>query len=232
MKFLELLNPIQQNTTLNPKIWEPRGELKAEVRGALLRIAEDFEQFVGIPFTVEDIVITGSNVNYNYTDKSDLDLHLITDYAALDCAQEAEELFDAKRHLYEQEHDVKIYGIPVTLYVEDRNTPGVSGGLFSVANNRWITKPQRRQPKIDLKEIDNMVLVWHTLIDNAERLQDLDTAETLLKLARTYRKLGLKQPEGEFSTANLVYKVMRMDQSLERLQDLRDKLHDRWLSVT
>jgi hypothetical protein len=150
----------------------------------------------------------------------------------LDCAQEAEELFDAKRHLYEQEHDVKIYGIPVTLYVEDRNTPGVSGGLFSVANNRWITKPQRRQPKIDLKEIDNMVLVWHTLIDNAERLQDLDTAETLLKLARTYRKLGLKQPEGEFSTANLVYKVMRMDQSLERLQDLRDKLHDRWLSVT
>jgi Zn-finger domain-containing protein len=101
-----------------------------------------------------------------------------------------------------------------------------------VANNRWITKPQRRQPKIDLKEIDNMVQVWHTLIDNAERLQDLDTAETLLKLARTYRKLGLKQPEGEFSTANLVYKVMRMDQSLERLQDLRDKLHDRWLSVT
>ena len=232
MQFTELLDPIPHNPTLNPKLWEPRGELKAEVRGALLRIAEDFEQYVDIPFTVEDIVITGSNVNYNYTDKSDLDLHLITDYAALDCAQEAEELFDAKRHLYEKEHDVKIYGIPVTLYVEDKNTPGVSGGLFSVSMNRWITRPQRRQPRINLKEIDTMVQVWHTLIDNAELLQDLDTAETLLKLARTYRKLGLKQPQGEFSTPNLVYKVLRMDQGLNRLQELRDSLHDRWLSVS
>ena len=232
MKFLELLDPIQTNTTLNPKLWEPRGRLKAEVRGALLKIAEDFEQFVDIPFTVEDIVITGSNVNFNYTDKSDLDLHLITDFAALDCAQEAEELFDTKRHLYERDHDIKIYGIPVTLFVEDKNSPGTSAGLYSVANNRWINRPSKIKVKYNLKEINNMVLVWHTIINNAETLQDLDTAETVLKLVRTYRKLGLKEPEGEFSTPNLVYKLLRNDNSLASLNDLVTKLHDKWLSVS
>ena len=59
----EYADPIGRNTVLNPKIWD-HDSLKSEVRGALLRMAEDFIDFVGVPFEVLDIVITGGNVNF------------------------------------------------------------------------------------------------------------------------------------------------------------------------
>jgi len=34
-------------------------------------------------FSIEDIIITGSMDNYNYTDQSDIDLHIICDYSKL-----------------------------------------------------------------------------------------------------------------------------------------------------
>ena len=72
--------PVEYNTTLNPKLWD-HDRLKPEVRGALLRMAEDFIDFVAVPFDVEDIVITGGNVNFTYTAHSDIDLHIIADFS-------------------------------------------------------------------------------------------------------------------------------------------------------
>jgi len=225
MKFLQI------HQELNPKLWEPRGTLKSSVRGALLRIAQDFRQFVDIDFPIVDIVITGSNVNYNYQEDSDLDLHLVSDYKRTDCDDELEELFDTKRHLYEQTHDIRIYGIPVTLYVEDLSTPGVSAGLYSVKQNKWLQKPQRVQPNINSKEIQAMLAVWQIILSHSEHAQDLDTLITTQHLLRQYRKQGLKLPQGEFSTPNLVYKALRSDGSLQRLNDLIIKLEDQELSI-
>jgi hypothetical protein len=45
MNITELVEPIRYNKTLNPKFWD-HDRLKSEVRGALLRIAEDFKEFV------------------------------------------------------------------------------------------------------------------------------------------------------------------------------------------
>lgn len=226
MKFLEL------QTVLNPLLWEPRGQLKPEVRGALLRISEDFEQTINIDFPILDRVITGSNVNYNYTKDSDLDLHIITDYTKIDCAEEADELFDALRHLYEHEHDIQIHGIPVTLYVEDVNTPGVSAGIYSIDKDRWI---QRAKPiqldTIDKKQVLEQTVMWHTIIDHVMAKQDYDLALSTQRLVRNYRKLGLKQPQAEFSTANLVYKQLRSDKTIDKLNDHVNSLHDKELSI-
>jgi hypothetical protein len=73
---------------------------------------------------VEDITITGGQVSYYYTDKSDLDLHLIVDMNNTTCDREAAELFDTKRLLYAEEHNIEVYGIPVGLYVEDHDSQG------------------------------------------------------------------------------------------------------------
>lgn len=216
---------------LNPKLWEARNKLKPEVRGALLRIAEDFYDYVDIKFPILDIVITGSNVNYNYNKDSDLDLHLITDYDLLDCKDEAEELFDTKRHLYERDNNIRIYGIPVTLYVENVHSPGESAGLYSIKQDRWLKQPTKHLPEIDQQRFTEELEAWQTIIDHTAELKDLDTAETALQLLRQYRRMGLKQKQGEFSTANLVYKQLRQTKDLARLQDLVQKLHDDWLSI-
>ena len=232
MNFAEFSDPIEYNTVLNPKLWQGNDRLKPEVRGALIRIAEDFKKFVDIEFTVVDVVITGSNVNYNYTSKSDIDLHLITDYGSIDCDREVAELFDTKRHLYAEQHDIEIFGIPVGLYVEDQDQPGVSAGSYSIIDDQWITKPARRQPEYDIEEVEKMTSVWTTVLKHAMQSGDLQVCRNTLQLLRKYRQLGLEQPQGEFSTANLVYKVLRNNETLAGITALVDRLHDKNLSLT
>ena len=114
----EYADPIGRNTVLNPKIWD-HDHLKPDVRGALIRMAEDFLAFVEVPVDVIDIVITGGNVNYTYTKDSDIDLHIIADFDSVECERETAELFDSKRLLYKRQHSLEIYGIPVELYIEE-----------------------------------------------------------------------------------------------------------------
>lgn len=231
MNFAELADPIQHNPTLNPKIWEGSNRLKSEVRGALLRIAEDFKDYVEVPFKVIDVVITGSNVNFNYTGKSDLDLHLIADFDSVACDREAAELFDTKRLLYEREHDVHIYGIPVGLYVENKDHPGVSAGTYSVLRDQWIKEPTKDHPPYDMEEVERMVDVWHIVLKHAMKSGDLHQCRNVLQSLRKYRKLGLQLPQGEFSVPNLVYKILRNDQTLEGITVLVNRLHDQALSL-
>jgi hypothetical protein len=231
MNFNEFSAPVEYNQVLNPKLWD-HDHLKPRVKDALLRIAQDFKKFVDIEFAVVDVVITGSNVNYNYTSNSDIDLHLITDYSSIACDREVAELFDTKRHLYAEQHDIEIFGIPVGLYVEDRDHPGVSAGSYSIIDDQWRTKPTHSQPDYDQEEVEKMAQVWRTVLRHAIQTGDLQTCRSSLQLLRKYRKLGLQQSAGEFSTANLVYKVLRNDHTLADITALVDRLHDKNLSLT
>jgi hypothetical protein len=231
MNFTEFAPPINHNTTLNAKIWD-HDSLKSSVRGALLRMAEDFEQFIGVPLSVEDIVITGGNANYTYTGDSDIDLHLIADFSGVRCDREVAELMDSKRHLYKAGHDLSIHGIPVELYVEDKAMPAQSGGCYSIVNDEWIRHPNKHIPKIDDQAIQHWVDVWHTVIKHSIQTGELAVARKTMKLLRSYRKMGLyRDPLGEFSIPNLVYKSLRNDDTIRALQKLIDVAHDRELSV-
>jgi hypothetical protein len=231
MNLNEFAPPIEHHTELNPKLWD-NNKLKSEVRGALLRMADDFREFVEVPFNLVDIVITGGNVNYNYTSKSDIDLHLIADYSKISCDREAEELFDTKRTLYKRQYDLEIHGIPVELYVEDADRPAVSAGVYSVSHNRWIKEPtQYQEPQYDEKELKHWVSVWHTILKHAIKTGDLHSCRRALTLLRTYRKMGLKTAQGEYSIPNLVYKSLRNDDTIHGINTLIDRLHSQDLSV-
>ena len=231
MNLNEFAPPIGHHQELNPKLWE-RNQLKSEVRGALLRIADDFREFVEVPFNLVDIVITGGNVNYNYTSNSDIDLHLIADYSQVSCDREVEELFDTKRTLYKKQYNLEIHSIPVELYIEDSDRPAVSLGVYSVAHNKWIKEPQQfQEPQYDKKELQHWVSVWHTILKHAIKTGDLNSCRRALTLLRTYRKMGLKTPHGEYSIPNLVYKSLRNDDTIHGINTLIDRLHDQDLSV-
>jgi hypothetical protein len=229
MLLREFELPIGDNTVLNPRIWEG-DRLKNDVRGALIRIAEDFLDYIDVPVKVLDIVVAGGNANYTYTNKSDLDLHIIADFDKVECDREAAELFDTKRLLYKKEHNITVKDIPVELYVEDHRTPAVSAA-YSILKDKWIREPEQRDIDWDRKEVDRMIKVWNTLISEAIKTGNLQTCRNVLKLLREYRKLGLKTADKEYSVPNLVYKSLRNSQTLEGLVTLINKLHDKELSL-
>ena len=228
MRILELDLGFEQHNELNPLLWQGE-ELQPEVKMALLRIARDFVEYVEVPFKVEDLVLTGSQLGYYYTKHSDLDLHIIVDFDTVDCDREAAELFDTKRLLYKKQYDISIHGVPVEVYIEDSNFPAVSA-TYSLGDGGWRVKPDSQPQEIDTEEIVRMSKIWQTVIGKAIESNDLETGRKVLKMLRNYRKLGLKQT-GEYGIENLVYKTLRNSKIIEKLMKLIGDLHDQSLSI-
>jgi len=230
MNLSEFAPPIGRHTVLNPKLWD-HDRLKSTVRGALLRIAEDFIHYVAVPVKVVDIVLSGGNANYTYTNKSDVDLHIIADFSQVPCDREVEELFDTKRLLYREEYDLTVLSMPVELYIEDQDHPAVSSA-YSILTNQWIRPPKKNTPPVDEEELERMADIWRTVLKHAVKFGDLQTLRTSVKLLRKYRKMGLRNtPQGEYSIPNLVYKSLRNDDTLKAVTQLIDQLHSKNLSI-
>ena len=78
---MQLLEDIQIHDTLNPKIWNvTTKQLLPDVRNKIIDIVDHFEDYIEVPIEIVDIQIVGSNASYNYTDKSDIDVHIIANY--------------------------------------------------------------------------------------------------------------------------------------------------------
>ena len=83
--FQKILDSFLVKETLNPKVWENPEEPKKttmvpKVRKALMRISEEFIDDLGDDVFVEDIYLMGSLTNYNWSEYSDFDLHVIVDF--------------------------------------------------------------------------------------------------------------------------------------------------------
>jgi len=154
-KFQQILNSFSVKKTLNPKVWEnPNDPEKAtmvpKVRKALMRIAEEFINYLGEDVFVEDIVLTGSLANFNWSEFSDFDLHIIVDLQQYeDEAPLYKELYNLKKQVFNDKHDIKIYGYDVELYAQDNEEPHFATGVYSVMNDEWVTNPKKFKNEID-----------------------------------------------------------------------------------
>ena len=159
MNIFEFVAPIETHQELNPKIW--LGEhLRPDVHETLLKISTEFFDFLNMPVEVEDIIISGSQANYNYSPYSDLDLHFVVDYGQVKCEMEADELFDTKRKLWKEQHNIKIHGIPVELYVEDkkrrlRKPKEEMGPLPTVFEPIQRPEAKRPEPRKETTPVEN-----------------------------------------------------------------------------
>ena len=117
-----LQEKIEKHDILNPKLWNEDGTLKGEVHDKIIEIADEFIDWLKedeIKFDLKDIRIVGSNCSYNYTEDSDLDVHLIADASTLDCPDDLYPLlYSSYRSLFNKNLDIDFYGIPVEIYVE------------------------------------------------------------------------------------------------------------------
>jgi hypothetical protein len=220
--------PGQLHQELNPVLWQDR-DLKKPVQMALLRIAKAYWKFLGIDTRLDDVLVTGSQANYNYSKHSDIDLHLVVDYNDVECDMAVDELFKTKRDLWKAEHNIDIHGIPVEVYVEDLNKPAVSA-TYSIIKNAWIKPPNKMAETADPDRIERLCLAWMILITTRIATQELDQIEQVKDMLWTYRKKGLAV-EGEMGVPNLVFKTLRNSGVTEMLLKAVSTLRDRDLSL-
>lgn len=220
--------PIGIHKRLNPKIWA-NNELRPEVTKSLLRIAREFYKFLKISSPIKDILITGSQANYNYSKNSDIDLHVVFDFKNITCDEPIEELFDTKRKLWREKHNIEIYNIPVEVYAEDLSNPSVSSA-YSIVNKTWVRHPSAPVVSYNVDKVKEISALWIKLIKLAIRSKKLNVCNKTQKLLADYRKVGLKV-YGEFGVPNLVYKSLRNAGLIKKLSDEIIKLEDETLSL-
>ena len=134
--------------SLNSEIWDDHdnieeSKMKPEIRDGLLDIANEFVEFLGFDIFVQDVTMTGSLANFNWSDYSDIDLHIIYDFKESGEQEELfKDLFNLKKTVFNSQHDITVKGYEVELYVQDMNEPHMSTGVYSVLYDEWLERPE------------------------------------------------------------------------------------------
>ena len=212
---------------LNPAFWD-NGMMKPMIRYKLLQVAMDFVKFIGIKkLSLTDVIMTGSNASYNYTKHSDIDLHLVVKVPDSDVFKE---LYDSKKGLWNEQHNVKIKGFDVEVYVQDADEKHISSGMYSVLNNEWIKEPKPVKPEINDMSVEHKYHDLHNEIEKAVDEGDKAKLESLKDKIKKMRQSGLNR-EGEFSAENLAFKMLRNLGDMENLMNAIAELRDKELSI-
>jgi|TARA_A100000172_G_C3039594_1_gene109904 hypothetical protein len=220
---------------LNVKFWDGL-TLRPEVRDKLLEIGYIWAEFAKIPSNaIQDIILVGGNANYNYTEYSDLDLHLVVDKDEItDCQTDfLDDFLRDKKRLWALTHDVNLYGQPVELYAQDIDDPVPKNqGTYSVLNGWWIQEPRKQyvdfsDPLLKQKVRDMMERI-DDLIDT--QADDITVLNKLKEKIRTMRGSAI-QRGGEFALENLVFKELRNRGYLDKLSNYIRTIEDRNLSL-
>jgi hypothetical protein len=232
------LSGFKMQDELNPKIWDKEQKMKPEVKKTLLKITDDYFESLDLPgVDIEDVTMTGSLANYNWSKYSDVDLHIVIDYDDLPMERDlVQDFLKSKSSNWNKEHDVKIYGYDVELYVQDINEPHHSTGVYSILNNEWNIEPEKKKISFSDKSVKDKA---NRLMDRVEEIydemDDVENEETVKRVDKLTEKIkkmrqsGLESG-GEFSVENIVFKVLRRNGMLDRLYDIKTVAYDK--SVT
>lgn len=202
---------------LNPKIWEDK-KLKRDVREAIIDVVSEFMDNLIIPVEILDVRVVGSNASYNYTEHSDLDVHIISNLELVGSPTEiVQALYNSERSNFNRTHNIKIKGIDVELYVEDVNSSVTSNGIYSVIDDIWIKEPQiikERSVKIDKKELRDLINSVKSVLADG----DSDDIKDCINMLYLMRKDSIAT-DGEYGVGNLLFKEIRNRGLLSALKD-------------
>lgn len=239
------LKSFEPKDELNPYLWH-NNKIDSDVRMVLLDIAKDFIETLSVKWVKpKDIVLYGSLANYNWSKYSDVDLHIIIDFKEVyDKTEFVEDYFDSKKELWNQAHeDLKIYGYPIEVYVEDVNADTSSSGAYSLVTNEWLKKPLHlSDSELDKKYVREISAKFINKINdieerinketNVEKIEILsDRLYRLFEELKDIRQKGLESKAQEMSSGNIIWKVMRRSGYIEKLWDIIDSTYDKINSI-
>jgi predicted nucleotidyltransferase len=222
---------IQYHNKLNPVAWH-NNELDPKIQAQLLKTALFFTRSLDINnFQVIDVVLTGSMANYNYTQFSDFDVHVVTNYQDLQCDDLAAKFYAAKKKIWNTEHDITIHGHEVEMYVEDSASPAISGAVYSLLKGAWVKEPHAQDPAIDDAAVNAKTRDLIKQIDVV--LSGADDPEDVIRIVhklKQMRQSGLDR-HGEFGVENLSFKILRNLGYIQRLHEAYLRQQDQQLSI-
>ena len=240
------LSSFKKRNELVPSIWE-NGVLNSRIRLKLLDIADDFWKFVNLKWVKPSgIILTGSICNFNWSQYSDIDLHIIVDFDEIDEKIEfVKDYLDSKKNDWNNEHSgLQIMGYPVELYVQNIEEMPKSGGIYDLEENNWIQKPNPNDIKsIGLNKFpikDKAAKIMTIIDDMYDSLASTDDsyqieeigedADYLWKRVKEMRKSSLEK-HGESGSGNIVYEILRREFYLDKLWHLKVMCYDKLNSI-
>jgi predicted nucleotidyltransferase len=236
----KIVKSFKTKDSLSSVIFDKSGSdffMRDEIKKRLLEISNDFIEFLGIEFFIHDIVLTGSLANYNWSEFSDVDLHILIDFKETDYKLDIlKEFFDSKKNLWNKNHDIKIKNYDVELYVQDVEEKHLSSGVYSVLHDKWLVTPEKTNPKIDDRKIiekgEEYANQIDDLISKSKNGEDVsEEIDSLKDKIKRFRQSGLDDG-GEYSYENLTFKLLRRNGYIEKLINLKSEVTDKKLSIT
>ena len=233
------LPSLEIKDTLNMNIWQSGDRIKQEVGSRLIQIALDFVDSLDIPHEdIVDIILTGSLANYNWTEYSDIDLHILMDYRDVDENTDlVRDFFNVKKSDWNKMHRIIIKQHEVEIYIQDINEPHISTGIYSLLEDQWLVKPSRLTPKIDYRNVE---IKAKDLMNQIDRIEDLlekenyeaayNVGDMLRDKIKKLRRCGIVE-KGIYSTENLVFKTLRNNEYIKKLLDTRVSAYDKMMSL-
>lgn len=219
------------NKNLNPEFWTPNKQLRPEIRTSLLKIANTFFKDIELKLHIRDILFLGSSANFNWTPTSDCDLHLLVDFNDLPMAPEAAKLLTktlAKK--WNEEHDILIKGHNVEVYIQDVQEENRATGVYSLLQNKWIKEAMPQNIVLNKNLIQSKYTTWVNRINSAIFSNNPEKLKKVMSDLTKMRETGL-QASGEFSTENLVFKILRQRDVIGKLKTAIQNLKNKQLSV-
>ena len=218
---------------LNPVFWIG-DSLKPEVNEKLMQFAEAFVAFVDMDErAIVDVLLLGGNAGYNYTQYSDLDVHIVVDPKFIpDCNPDLlDQYYMDKKTLWELTHNVTIYGVKAEPYIErPKVTRKKSQGVYSLMKKTWIQEPERVEGDVEEKEIEKKVNNFKTRIDALIKNENVEGLRELVKKLRDSRSVSL-QKYGEYGFENMVFKELRNQGYIDKVRTVVVNLKSKSLSL-
>lgn len=226
------------NDTLHPSLWDAAANFDQSIREKLLTIAKDVSEGADVKDDIiDDIQLTGSMANFNYTDFSDLDVHILLDFAKINHDEDlVKKALDGKRFVWNLRHDIKMGGHDVEVYFQDTQEPHEASGLYSILNNKWIREPEHNEPQVDERDVTSKADRLKGEIADLEVALQTTEGEDLGELAEGADALRSKvakmrkdslEANGEFGIGNLAFKELRNSGYMGRLIDVANAIYDK-----
>ena len=225
--------------TLNMNVWQSEDRIKPEISSRLIQIAMDFLDNLDVgKDMIHDIILTGSIANYNWTEFSDIDLHIVMDFRHVDENVDlVRDFFNAKKADWNKMHQIMIKGHEVEIYVQDVKEPHISTGVYSLLEDEWLTKPSKEFPKINYEIVK---VKAQSIMDQIDRVEDLfnknnyeatqNISELIRDKIKRLRRCGLAE-KGIYSTENLVFKTLRNNGYIKKILDFKTISYDKMMSL-
>lgn len=243
MDTTDIIKSFESQDELNPKIWEKKGnsyKMRSEVREKLLETSNIFIDFLGVDVVITDIIMIGSLVNYNWSKYSDIDLHVVVNFNQFPTNSQDLylEFFDLKKVIFNQKHNIKLFGYDVECFVQKEDETTFSSGIYSVLYDMWMNKPKKTGTEnIDKSLLKEKAKQWMRIIDSVvDNIEDEEPEEIKVLVKKykeklkNFRNCGLEK-NGEMSLENLVFKLLRRNGYIEKLYDAPTKIIDKKLSM-